>query len=344
MNENIQNIILDSWTADVETQRIIKKIHLTPTKFKILFGSKILHYLLDVYNKKTVLGDCPVVFAMLTIFKKYNLSLPEVHHICDTFKLKLIMTLLEHNEIECLTELLNILRENFKGVLKSYMEVQYEIDIGPLNIVNVGEYLLAGEVCTLDVNCNKPDTPTTHDTTTVALEKSHNVSEESDYVKNYVNTSETQEEREIIQSVVTGAILDDFNETNEMFLDIATLEETYTQRYHELLSSSIDVYISIFLDLIFFNKISKSLNELKYLIIDISIYNEDQLAILKQMTESLMLNLIKWKEEVIDNRSNTIHYYDDAIQGDVEQLKVMLTNDDNVQETMDEDLDDIFDF
>ena len=57
-----------------------------------------------------------------------------------------------------------------------------------------------------------------------------------------------------------------------------------------------------------------------------------------------MFNLIKWKEEVIDNGSNAIHYYDDAILGDIEQLKVMLCIDDSSQDTGNEALDDIFDF
>ena len=346
MNNQIQDKVLELWVTDKETTRIIKKLNLTPQEFKTLFAVKILRYVLDVYNKKAFLGDCPVVFAMLTIFKKYNLSVTEVHHICDTFKLNITATLIETNDTQLLTPLLHILRENFKGVLKSFMDIQYGIDIGTVNIVNKGDYLVVGAVCTLNTDNSIAASSKTENIVIVSqnLQTSSNSSEESDYVKNYVNTSETQEEFDIIHSSITGSILDDFNDTNEMFLDTAILEETYTQKYHELLLSSIDVYISIFLDLIFFNKISTSLNELKYLIIDISIYTDDQLLIMRQLTESLMLNLIKWKEEIIDKKNKVLHYYDDAIIGDIEQLKVMLFNDENVDNTTDENLDDIFDF
>ena len=346
MNNQIQDKVLDLWITEEETTRIIKKLNLTLQEFKTLFAVKILRYVLDVYNKKTFLGDCPVVFAMLTIFKKYNLSVTEVHHICDTFKLNITATLIETNDTQLLTPLLHILRENFKGVLKSFMDIQYGIDIGTVNIVNKGDYLVVGAVCTLNTDNSIAASSKTENIVIVSqnLQTSSNSSEESDYVKNYVNTSETQEEFDIIHSSITGSILDDFNDTNEMFLDTAILEETYTQKYHELLLSSIEVYISIFLELIFFNKISTSLNELKYLIIDISIYTDDQLLIMRQLTESLMLNLIKWKEEIIDKKNKVLHYYDDAIIGDIEQLKVMLFNDENVDNTTDENLDDIFDF
>ena len=337
MNNNLQEKILDLWVSDEETLRIIKKTNLSAVQFKKLFASKIFQYLLDVYEKKTKIGDCPVVFAMLTIFKRNNLSLSEVHHICDTFKLNLTLVLIEENEVPLLRELLGILRENFKGVLKSYMEITYGINIGEITIVNEGDYLV-GETCTID-----PEIPTID--SHANLESSFNASEDSDYVKNYINTDETEEEFEIIHDVLTQEILDDFDETNEMFFNLAVLEDTYTQKYHELLSNSIDVYISIFLDLLFFNKISNSLNELKYLIEDISIYSDEQLLIMKQLTESLMNNLIKWKEEVIDNHVKTIHYYDDAIIGDVEQLKVMISPEQNsVSSDGVEDLDEIFDF
>ena len=346
MNNQIQDKVLELWVTDKETTRIIKKLNLTPQEFKTLFAVKILRYVLDVYNKKAFLGDCPVVFAMLTIFKKYNLSVTEVHHICDTFKLNITATLIETNDTQLLTPLLHILRENFKGVLKSFMDIQYGIDIGTVNIVNKGDYLVVGAVCTLNTDNSIAASSKTENIVIVSqnLQTSSNSSEESDYVKNYVNTSETQEEFDIIHSSITGSILDDFNDTNEMFLDTAILEETYTQKYHELLLSSIEVYISIFLELIFFNKISTSLNELKYLIIDISIYTDDQLLIMRQLTESLMLNLIKWKEEIIDKKNKVLHYYDDAITGDIEQLKVMLFNDENVDSNTDENLDGIFDF
>ena len=348
MNNQIQDKVLDLWITEEETTRIIKKLNLTLQEFKTLFAVKILRYVLDVYNKKAFLGDCPVVFAMLTIFKKYNLSVTEVHHICDTFKLNITATLIETNGTQLLTPLLHILRENFKGVLKSFMDIQYGIDIGTVNIVNKANYLMVGAACTLNTDNSIAASSKTEniviENQNIALQTSFNSSEESDYVKNYVNTSETQEEFEIIHSVITGSILDEFNDVNEMFLDTATLEETYTQKYHELLLSSIDVYISIFLDLIFFNKISTSLNELKYLIIDISIYTDDQLLIMRQLTESLMLNLIKWKEEIIDKKNKVLHYYDDAITGDIEQLKVMLFNDENVDSNTDENLDGIFDF
>lgn len=87
-----------------------------------------------------------------------------------------------------------------------------------------------------------------------------------------------------------------------------------------------------------------SLSELKYLIEDISIYSDEQLLIMKQLTESLMLNLIKWKEEIIDHHNKALHYYDDAIIGDIEQLKVMLCTDEDIANSKDENLDDIFDF
>jgi len=347
MNSELQNKILDLWINDEETVRIIQKLHLTPEQFKELFAFKIFQYLLDVYNKRTVLGDCPVVFAMLTIFKKYNLSITEIHHICDTLKLKLSKKLIEENKTQLLFPFLAILRENFKGVLKSYMSIQYEIDIGNLNIINSGDYLIEGEACALDAPYNELESQTEQahtDNKNLTLKNSFNFSEKSDYVKNYINKSETKEEFEILHSVITGEILDDFNETNEMFSDIATLEETYTQKYHELLSSSIDIYISIFLDLIFFNKIASSLTELKYLISDVSDYSDEQLLIMKELTESLMFNLIKWKEEIIDNHNQSLHYYDDAIIGDIEQLKVMLNSNENMENSTEEDLDDIFNF
>ncbi|MDQ7045530.1 MAG: hypothetical protein Q9M32_06445 [Sulfurimonas sp.] len=332
MDTKLQEKILDLWVCDVETIRIIGKTKITPSQFKKMFAAKIFQYLLDVYTKKTQLGDCPVVFAMLTIFKRSNLSITEIHHVCDTFKLQLTLVLFENNEAELATQLLGILRENFKGVLKSFMDIKYDINIGELSIVNEGNYLTAN-TCAIQPEIEIKDK--------VELEESFNSSEESDYIKNYVNTAETEEEFEIIHKTLTGEILDDFNDTNEMFFNLAVLEDTYTPKYHELLSNSIDIYISIFLDLLFFNKITTSLNDLKYLIADISIYSDDQLSIMKQLTESLMQNLSNWKEEIIDNKNKAIHYYDDAILGDIEQLKVMIApeNDDNG-----EDLDDIFDF
>ena len=332
MDSDLQEKILTLWISDKETLRIIEKTNLQPSQFKKIFAAKIFQYLLDVYNKKTKLGDCPVVFAMLTIFKNNNLSIAEIHHVCDTFKLNLMTTLVESNQVDLLSKLLSILRENFKGVLKSFMDIKYHIDIGELQIVNEDNYL-TGTACS-DSASLIVDSHT--------LETSFNSAEESDYIKNYVNTSETEEEFDIIQDVLTGEILDDFNETNEMFFNLAVLEDTYTQRYHELLSNSIDVYISIFLDLLFFNKITTSLNDLKYLIQDISIYSDEQLLIMKELTESLMFNLIKWKEEVIDGQNKAIHYYDDAILGDIEQLKVMISSDSDDKSS--EDLDDIFDF
>ena len=348
MNSDLQEQILDLWIADKETLRIIKKIRLTPEQFKKMFALKVLQYLLDVHNKTMQLGDCPIVFAMLSIFRKSNLSLTEIHHICDTFKLNLVAVLFENNEAELAKELLLILRENFKGVLKSFMDITYQINIGEPNIINDNNYVTLS-ACSLYDNpalknsqqqeSNIPATIENKDD--IQLESSFNSSEESDYIKNYVNTSETEEEFEIIHNTLTGEILDDFNDTNEMFFNLAILEETYTQKYHELLSNSIDVYISIFLDLLFFNKITTSLNDLKYLIADTSIYSDDQLLIMKQLTESLMFNLSKWKEEVIDNHNKAIHYYDDAILGDIEQLKVMIAPQDD---DASEDLDDIFDF
>ena len=345
MNSDVQEKILDLWIADEETIRIIKKTNLTPPQFKKIFAFKILQYLLDVYNKKTQLGDCPVVFAMLTIFKRNNLSITEIHHICDTFKLQLTTILFENNETELAIKLLNILRENFKGVLKSFMDIKYGINIGDFTIVNNNNYL-TGTACSIESGALIIDShissTNAEENNNTKLETSYNSAEESDYVKNYVNTSETEEEFEIIQNVLCGEILDDFNDTNEMFFNLAVLEDTYTQKYHELLSNSIDIYISIFLDLLFFNKITTSLNDLKYLIADISIYSDDQLSIMKQLTESLMFNLSKWKEEIIDNKNKAIHYYDDAILGDIEQLKVMIAPDNNEENA--EDLDDIFDF
>jgi len=343
MNHVWQEEVLDLWVGDEETIRIIKKTNLTPSQFKKLFASKILQYLLDVYDKKTQLGDCPVVFAMLTIFKKSNLALTEVHHICDTFKLNLALVLFQNNENELASKLFNILRENFKGVLKSFMDIQYNINIGELNIINEGDYLM-GDSCSFDTGGLIMDSHLTQESTyqeeSEVLESSFNSSEESDYIKNYVNTAETEEEFEIIQNSLTPEILDDFTDTNEVFFNLAVLEETYTPTYHELLSSSIDIYISIFLDLLFFNKITTSLNDLKYLIADTSMYSEDQLVIMKELTESLMYNLMKWKVEVIDNHNKAIHYYDDAILGDIEQLKVMIAPPSDATE----DLDDIFDF
>ena len=65
MDDNLQEKVLHLWVCDTETIRIINKTHLSPEQFKEIFASKVLQYLLDVYNKKTQLGDCPVVFAML---------------------------------------------------------------------------------------------------------------------------------------------------------------------------------------------------------------------------------------------------------------------------------------
>lgn len=368
MDTILQEYILDQWMSDTHTQEIITKTTLTPDQFKKLFASKILEYLLNVHDKKALLGDCPVIFAMVTIFQKSNLSVADVHHICDTFKITLVMALLKENKQELTHQLLLIARENFKGVLKSFLQIKYKVDIGPIDIVNSGDYLVEGSACPIESGAMIIDSHLTHvnekneavnetlnedkfhyeqQSESPSLNVSHNALEESDYVKNYVNTKETEEEFYIIHETLTGALLDDFNDTNELFLNSATLEETFTPLYHEILSNSIDMYISIFLDLVFFNKITVSLNSLKYLISDTSNYSEDQLLIMKQLTESIMMNLIKWKEEVIDNYNKAIHYYDDAIIGDIEQLKVMLTTDHSQESGADEafeDLDDIFDF
>ena len=348
MDDNLQEKVLHLWVCDTETIRIINKTHLSPEQFKEIFASKVLQYLLDVYNKKTQLGDCPVVFAMLIIFKKNDLSITEIHHMCDTFKLNITLVLFE-NKLEVMaSKLLTILRENFKGVLKSFMEIKYDIDIGTPKIINDDGYLL-GTPCSIEsgaliMDSHLLEDPIVKNETTI-LETSFNSSEESDYIKNYVNTSETEEEFEIIQNVLTGEVLDDFNDNNDVFFNLAILEKTYTEKYHELLSNAIDIYISIFLDLLFFNKITTSLNDLKYVIADISMYSDEQLLIMKQLTESLMFNLMKWKEEIIDNQSKAIHYYDDAIIGDIEQLKVMISHQEGeASKDVEEDLDDIFDF
>jgi len=339
MNSDLQEKILNLWISDEETIRIVNKVGVSTAQFKKIFASKILQYLLDVYDKKTKLGDCPVIYAMLTMFKRHDLSITEMHHICDTFKLHLTITLIDENQKELAIKLLKILRENFKGVLKSFMEIQYNIHIGAINIINEDNYL-TGSACSTQADLQLLD-KSTQDKEDISLETSHNSTEESDYVKNYVNTTETEEEFNMLQDVLKGEVLDDFNETNENFFNLAVLEDTYTEKYHELLSSSIDIYISIFLDLLFFNKITTALNDLKYLIADPTVYSDEQLLIMKELTESLMFNLIKWKEEIIDNHNKAIHYYDDAILGDIEQLKVMLSpqNDDETN-----DLDDIFDF
>lgn len=117
-----KKFIIYQWMNHPVVQHTLVKHGFTVAFFEEKFASRVFDHTLSVLKGENDVGRCPVIEAMLQIFKSKNIPLSDVFMICVHLKNAFLEDMLQQNILNALSlrEICALMDHNFQGVIQEY--------------------------------------------------------------------------------------------------------------------------------------------------------------------------------------------------------------------------------
>ena len=146
-------------------------------------------------------------------------------------------------------------------------------------------------------------------------------SDDISFTRSYISIDEFLEDSNIDEF----GIIDELNDLEDDFLELKNSMDI-SDRYKQKTEQIIECYIKVFAELMEFVEVKDILYDFLKLIEEIDSKNisQENLEILKELVESVVEDLFKWKNEVfIKKEALNVHYMDDSLISNITQLREM---------------------
>lgn len=292
--------IISLWMDYEVVQKTLKKNSFNVDFFEDKFASKVFDYAINVVKSKDELGDCPVIGAMLMLFKKKKIPLTDIFLICVNFKnafLQFSHTNTLFNK-EMIDEISMLMDYNFEGVISGYTSMYYN------------------DVHTHEKHLNQIET---------TIDKKDNIPEiETKSVDEKLKTSASEYILNIDFDIGSIEELDD--------LEIDTLNTIEANEYimqDSLVESSIlfENYAKVIRTLYEFKGLSYTLVILKDLLAktEYDMLNKDTKKKISFYLKSIISDLQTWRISIfVTKEAEDIHYLDKTLMSSIAQLQMIL--------------------